>query len=76
MEDSSSRWTVRDVGSKNGTWLDEVPLSPGEPRLLSNGARILAAHVCLTFYEPIGLLGRLGTSPSTAPPRSQAPSAK
>ncbi|MBF5043736.1 FHA domain-containing protein [Aggregicoccus sp. 17bor-14] len=52
-------WTVRDGGSRNGSWLDGVRLAPGQPQALASGARLQAAQVSLTFYTPEGLLERL-----------------
>jgi hypothetical protein len=59
MQGDGGEWTVRDAGSKNGTWLDGVPLQPGVPLALRDGARIQAAHVCLTYYKPEGLYRRI-----------------
>jgi len=59
MEQAPLRWTVRDAGSKNGSWLDGARLVPGLPAPLADGSRIQAAQVCLTFYEPPGMLQRL-----------------
>ena len=52
-------WTVRDGGSRNGSWLDGVRLAPGQPQALASGARLQAAQVSLTFYTPEGLFERL-----------------
>jgi hypothetical protein len=59
MESAPGSWTVRDAGSKNGSWLDGIQLTPGVPCQLRSGARLQAAQVCLSFYEPRGLYQRL-----------------
>jgi hypothetical protein len=52
-------WTVRDVGSTNGSWLEGVPLEPGAPVVLKEGARLQAAQVLFTFASSSGLWRRL-----------------
>ncbi|MFT4621424.1 MAG: hypothetical protein ACI8PZ_000076 [Myxococcota bacterium] len=37
---SGDRWTVRDLGSRNGTWVNGARLAPGEEASLVEGARI------------------------------------
>jgi hypothetical protein len=59
-------WTVRDGGSRNGSWLDGVRLEAGQPHALVSGARLQAAQVRLTFYDPAGMFARLS---SVAPVR-------
>ena len=59
MEAKPGEWTVRDAGSKNGSWVDGIQLQAGAPLPLSDGARIQAAQVVLTFYAPDGLFKRL-----------------
>jgi hypothetical protein len=61
MEGERGHWTVRDAGSKNGSWLEGVQLRAGQPATLEDGARVQAAQVCLTYYRPAGLMRRLGT---------------
>jgi pSer/pThr/pTyr-binding forkhead associated (FHA) protein len=75
MQSGPAKWTVRDAGSKNGSWLDGVQLAPGEPKPLVDGMRIQTAQVVLTYYEPPGLFARLQQSgaPATAGPRIQPP---
>lgn len=70
LEREPGTWTVRDAGSKNGSWLDDVPLIPGVPKPLRNGARVQAAQVCLSFYDPAGMLRRL-EDVGVTPARSQ-----
>lgn len=57
-------WTVRDAGSRNGSWLNDARLSPGIPHRLVEGASIRAAQVMFTFHTPEGLFGRLRRSTS------------
>lgn len=52
-------WTVRDANSRNGSRLDGARLEPGKPVPLSNGARIQAGQLALTFHTSAGLLKRL-----------------
>lgn len=59
MESAPGSWTVRDAGSKNGSWIDGILLAPGVPRILNSGDRLQAAQVCLTFLDPSGLIERL-----------------
>jgi hypothetical protein len=72
MEAAPRVWTVRDAGSRNGSWVDRVPLAKGVPVPLASGARIQAAQVCLTYYDPSGLFDRLASVARTpTPPRLQ-----
>lgn len=57
-KDASGAWTVRDVGSSNGTRLEGAPLGQAPVRL-ETGARIEAGAVRLTFYDGGGLYLRL-----------------
>ena len=52
-------WTVRDAGSKNGSWLDGRKLEAGRPQELREGNRVIAAQVAFTYYSPTGMLGRI-----------------
>lgn len=58
MQDAHG-WTVRDAGSRNGSWLDQLMLAPGIPQRLRDGASIRAAQVGLSFHTPEGLFGRI-----------------
>ncbi len=49
LERFGEEWTVRDLGSKNGTFVNGERLS--QPHRLRPGDRIVASRVCLTF-EP------------------------
>ena len=59
MEAGGNLWTVRDAGSRNGSWVDHQLLIKGMPVPLRPGMLIQAAQVCLTFYDPKGLFERL-----------------
>jgi FHA domain-containing protein len=43
FERQGDRWTVRDAGSANGTWINDAarPLAPGQTHTLAEGDRIL-----------------------------------
>lgn len=49
-----SRWTVRDLGSRNGTWLDGHPLPPSKRLPLEEGSRLAFGNppVQWTLQEP------------------------
>jgi hypothetical protein len=54
------RYVIRDLGSRNGTVVDGVPLKPGDDAALRNGSRIYVAYYRLTFVcggmvPPFGL---------------------
>lgn len=50
VKEDGSCW-IRDLGSKNGTTVNAVPLVDDKERLLKDGDRICAAHVEFTFYD-------------------------
>lgn len=52
-------WTVRDVGSTNGSWLEGTRLEKDAPLPLADGARLQAAQVLFTFTSSRGLWRRL-----------------
>ena len=52
-------WTVRDAGSKNGSWVDGHKLQQGKPVGLRDGTRIMAAQVAFSFYTPAAMLKRI-----------------
>ncbi len=58
----ASGWAVKDVGSKNGSWLEGKKLPPQEWVALASGARLIAGHVQLTFSLAPELLARLSAS--------------
>jgi hypothetical protein len=59
MQTDKGVWTVRDAGSRNGSKVDGITLTAGEPRDLRNGSKVQAAGVTFTFYSPAGMLQRL-----------------
>jgi pSer/pThr/pTyr-binding forkhead associated (FHA) protein len=42
-------WTVEDLGSAGGTWLDGARLTAGEPRAIAAGQTLRLAHVSIAF---------------------------
>jgi hypothetical protein len=56
--DAAGVWSVRDVGSSNGTRLEGQPLGQ-TPVAIQNGAHIEAGAVRLTFHDAAGLYLRL-----------------
>jgi pSer/pThr/pTyr-binding forkhead associated (FHA) protein len=47
--DDANAWTVEDLGSAGGTWLDGVRLAPGELRATGAGQTLRLAHVSIVF---------------------------
>ena len=43
----SDGWTVEDLNSTNGTWLNEKKLSPGEKFKINPGDQIALSHSCV-----------------------------
>jgi pSer/pThr/pTyr-binding forkhead associated (FHA) protein len=52
-------WQVEDLGSTNGSRVNEVTLKPGQRLALPPGARLDVGQVALTFYASEGLWPRL-----------------
>jgi pSer/pThr/pTyr-binding forkhead associated (FHA) protein len=52
-------WSVKDDGSKNGTWVSEVITPPGRPMPLAPGSRLRLGSARLAFLDSNGLHGRL-----------------
>lgn len=59
MREAGGDWTVRDAGSTNGSWVNEVRLVRGEPVTLVSGARLQAGGVHLSYYSGPDLFSRL-----------------
>ncbi len=57
-----STWTVADLDSYNGTFLDGVRLTPTRPHTLHDSALLRAGNLELTFHDTAGLLSRLRTT--------------
>jgi hypothetical protein len=53
------RWSAEDLGSTNGTFVENVRLKAGERMTLRNGSSIRAGSVMLTFHTAEGLWARL-----------------
>ena len=53
-DEGSGRWTLTDAGSKNGTWVSSVKLSPKKPVVLENGAKVKVGSLELTFFTAHG----------------------
>lgn len=53
-------WVVADAGSKNGSWLDDMPLEPRREVALAPGAVLRLGDVILTFYRSAELFDLLG----------------
>src|SRR5690606_22682041 len=80
MAGQDGRWTVRDAGSTNGSWLDGHPLQQGIPGRLVSGSLLKVGKVHLSYYDVEGLHGRLalealrqeqrGLGPATPPVQS------
>ncbi len=60
---TDSQWSVTDLGSTNGTYLNERTLSPQEPAALEQGARLRFAELEFTVAidPPEGQAGEGGT---------------
>jgi len=50
VKDDRSCW-IKDLGSRNGTSVNDSPLRADQERLLRNGDKISVAHVDLSFYD-------------------------
>lgn len=50
FENDGEDWTVRDLGSSNGTFVNGVRIAG--PRLLRPGDRIMAGHTVIAYDEP------------------------
>jgi hypothetical protein len=55
---AQGRWTVRDGGSSNGTWVNERKLEGSDWIALASGVSLRAGSVQLTFYDADGLFER------------------
>lgn len=80
-------WSVRDLGSRNGTWVDGARLDPGATKVLAAGARIAfgnqgAIWILEDASPPVAVARRLSTDAILAAedgmlalPSADAPSA-
>ena len=53
-------WSVADLGSSNGSWLNGQKLGP-TPLTLKEGSQLQAGQVYLTYHEAIGLWPRIAS---------------
>jgi len=61
LREEEAGWRVKDVGSKNGSWLEGNKLLAQQWVPLASGARLIAGRVLLTFYLLPELLERLAS---------------
>jgi predicted component of type VI protein secretion system len=59
---AEQRWYVSDLGSRNGTFVDDVRLSPGASCRLRHGSRLRIANLTLVVSLPTASLDPGGTS--------------
>jgi FHA domain-containing protein len=52
-------WSLRDDGSRNGTWVSEVTTAPGKAVPLSSGMRLRLGTARLSFLDSLALHARL-----------------
>ncbi|HYV48228.1 MAG TPA: FHA domain-containing protein [Myxococcaceae bacterium] len=52
-------WSIRDEGSRNGSWVSEVIAAPGRPVPLASGCRVRLGTARLTFLDSTALHARL-----------------
>ncbi|WP_437516771.1 FHA domain-containing protein [Sorangium sp. So ce1099] len=63
---ASGAWSVRDLGSRNGTWLNDERLDPGTTRPLSAGDRLAFGNLAAAWSladasPPVAMARRLAT---------------
>ena len=59
MHAPSGGWTVRDAGSRNGSWFENTQMEPGRPHPLKSGTKLRAGQVQLTYYGPAEMFARI-----------------
>jgi len=62
---ASGGWTLQDLGSKNGTYVDGLRLIPGVPLPVESKQQVLFGRVLLHFYSPEDLFEVLMASGSS-----------
>lgn len=67
MEAGPLRWTVRDASTRNGTYVEDFKLDPGQPCVLRDASVLRAGSVLLTYHEPEGFFLRLAKLASIPP---------
>jgi len=60
-------WNVRDVGSRNGSSVNGVPLAVGQPRALKDGDQLQAGQVRFTYYSAEGMFARARATQALTP---------
>lgn len=63
VDPESGRWLLSDLGSTNGTWVDETQLTPLVPVFLENTARLIFGTESFVFYTPSGFAEFLDAIP-------------
>jgi hypothetical protein len=56
---AGTTWSLRDDGSRNGSWVSEVIAAPGKPVPLASGCRVRLGTARLTFLDSTALHARL-----------------
>lgn len=59
LEPTRYGWSVKDLGTKNGTWVGQLKVKLNEPATLVDGARIQVGNVELFFMLPESLAAYL-----------------
>jgi hypothetical protein len=63
---AQERAWLTDLGSRNGTYLDEVRLAPNAPNELTPGAVVFFGSLLTRYYPPSAFLGWLSTGAARA----------
>src|SRR5262245_48440327 len=59
LEYDHEQVVITDLGSTNGTWVNGERLSPGQPRRLRAGDRIVLAQVCTVEFDDPGTTSQI-----------------
>jgi serine phosphatase RsbU (regulator of sigma subunit) len=62
FEAAEGGWTVRDLGSKNGTYVNGSRISA--PHRLKSGDKVHAGHLAMEFVEPVAAPAAMETTPA------------
>ena len=52
-------WIITDLGSTNGSWINEIRMVADRTYSLNNGSQVQAGRVYLTFLDPRGMFSRI-----------------